>query len=247
MNKSLISNSGAGLPVGFGGVGGLDVGDQLFQALPYVQFISSKGQSFGEVARQIPSIQDGDPILVRAKAATKLNPFRFYLAAAFQHFSMVDTMGCIVKATLDSTVARSDRAWQEHIEALIIVVLDDELVPARCTFKTTKTNAAHTAIKTLREIREEPEEWAKRSPEHKLTVKVPLDWARFTTTVTLKRGTSRSTGFNYVAANGFAEPTGAADWKLLADAMKDDNFNMLCDDTLRRHEQRISEVKQKVV
>lgn len=238
------SNPGTGLPVGFSG-GPIEVAAPLIQRIPYVLFVSPKGQTFAKVAQQIPDLQDGESILVRGDNYTRLNPYRFYLIQAFQHFSVVDSQGQIVETTLDPEVAREDktRKWSEHVECVIIVVLpDNSLVPACCTFKTTKTNAAHKAIDELK-VANNIEEWSKKSAEHKASAAVPQAYARFITTVTLKRGTSKG-GFAYVAANAFTRPTGLADWQALANAFQDAEFKKTCEAVYDRYLDRIVDIKQ---
>jgi hypothetical protein len=240
------SNPGAGLPAGYGG-GNITVSSPIYQSSPYVQFISTKGQAFAEVARRIPDLQDSDPVLLRGADTppVRLNPLRFHLIAAFQHFSVVDSMGQIVKSTLDVDSAREDRAykWLEHIESVILVCLGDGgLCPARCTFKTTKTNAAHTAIAALNQAGN-PDEWAKQGPDYRASLPAPYAWARFTATVTLTRGTAKGSGFKFAAAKSFITPTGLADWQALAAAFQDEGFKRIAKPVMSRHNERVAVIK----
>lgn len=242
------SNPGTGLPVGFSG-GGIAVATPIYQRTPYVLFVSTKGQTFAEVARRLPGLQDGDPVLLRDEGTppVRLNPFRFYLISAFQHFSLVDNQGKITRTILDVEKAREDTAnkWTEHVECVLILKLTDgELVPSRATFKSTKTNAIHKAIEGV-QAAGNSEEWAQLSPEHKASLAVPHAWARVLTTVTLKRGTSRG-GFSFVAANGYCEPSGLADWQGLAAAFQDQDFRKLCEAVNLRHNERVAEIKAHV-
>lgn len=240
------SNPGAGLPVGFSG-SGIVAAAPLYQRTPYVLFISTKGKTFAEVARHISDLQEGDPVLLQGENVypIKLNPFRFYLISAFQHFSQVDNLGQITRTILDADRAREDKAskWVEHVETVLLVKLSHgALVPARCTFKSTKTNAIHAAIAEVNAAAD-AESWAAKSPEHKASLAVPHPWARVLTTVTLKRGTSKSSGFSFVAAGGFVTPTGLADWQSLASAFQDPAFRQLCEAVNQRHNERVAEIK----
>lgn len=239
MSKSLASK-GDLIPVNYGG-GEIAVGESLYQRTPYVVFASTKSPAFADLSRDLPGLQDGDPVIV-TEPPVRLNPFRFYLIDGFQHWSILDGEGKPFKTTLDKEKAAESRDWKEHVETLLIVVTEEGLVPARCTFKTTKTNAAMKAVQTLR-IARDAEAWGGISPAHKATLGIPQAWARFLTTVTLKRGTSRSSGFAYVAANAFVEPTGVAEWKQLADAFKDAAFKSLADATHKSFMSRVAEIK----
>ena len=241
------SNPGAGLPVGFGGESNIAVSAPLYQTNPYVLFVSPKGQTFAKIAQQIPDLQDGDPVLIRGDKYTRLNPFRYYLIQAFQHFSVVDSLGKILETTLDPETAKNDKArkWAEHVETVLIVILPDgSLVPATCTFKTVKTNAAHKSIEELKAA-EDIDSWSERSPEHKASAVAPWPYARFVSTVTLKRGTSKG-GFAFVSANAFTRPTGLADWQALGENFKDDNFKKLCESVYDRFQGRVADIKSGV-
>lgn len=260
MAKSLASrvesNSGIGLPAGFSGSNGavMEVGDPLFQPTAYALFVSQKGQNFGQMMVSIPDLQDGDPVLVEGPNAKpiKLNPFRFYLISAFQHFSVVDQQGTILKSTIIPAYVKEhpEDKWNEHIETVLIAVVrgDDgvRLVPCRCTFKTTKCKAAYKALDARKQA-ENPALWEKLSPEHKASLIATEPWARFTATVTLKRMTSKSSGFAYVAADSFVVPTGVADWKLLSEYFRDPKNHELCTAMTEAHSKRVQLVKGKIV
>lgn len=244
MSKQVVeSNPGTGLPVGFTG-GPVQVAAPLVQRTPFVIFVSTKGQTFAKVAQQIPDIQDGDPVLCRGDSYTRLNPFKFYIISAFQHFSKVNGQGEIFETILDAEQAREEKGqWSEHIETLLVVILPSgELVPATCTFKTTKTNAAHTAIDNLKKA-EDAAEWSKLSAEHKASAAVPAAYARFVVTVTLKRGTAKKSGFPFVAANAFVRPTGLADWDSFATFLKDPEKKRLCEAVYNRFTDRCEDIK----
>lgn len=257
MAKSLASriesNSGIGLPVGFSSPV-MEVGDPLFQPTAYTLFVSQKGQNFGQMMISIPDLQDGDPVLVEGPSAkpVKLNPFRFYLITAFQHFSVVDQTGMILKSTTVPTYVKEhpEDKWNEHIETVLIaVVRGDEgarLVPCRCTFKTTKCKAAYKALEARKQA-ENPVLWERLSPEHKASLIATEPWARYTATVTLKRMTSKASGFAYVAADSFIVPTGVADWKLLSEYFREQKNHDACSAMTEAHSKRVAIVKSKLV
>lgn len=243
MGKSLVSKPEKGVvPVGF------DVSPGEVVHCPpsanYAFFVSNKGRTFAKVSQQIPAIQDGSAVLCEGSNYSHLNPFRFYLIQALQHWSMLDGEGKITKTTFDAGEAKEDKAlWKEHVETLLIVLTpDDRLVPATCTFKTTKCNAAHTAIEAIH-LAEDLTAWGKKSPEHKVSLIAPLAYARVLTTVTLKRGTSRA-GYAFVAADAFVRPTGLSDWQLLSESFASDAFQRLCYDARNRFLERIETIKR---
>lgn len=248
MTKSLVasaveSNLGSNLPVAFGSSLS-DVGESAFSLSPYAVFASNRSPNFALWSQAIPGLNDGDPILIAGnKPPIKLDPFRFYLVEAFQHFSVVDSQGNLVRTSLDPEAATADRELKEHIETCILVIHGNELTPARCTFKTTKTNAAHTARLAVLEAGKPS--WAQHSPEHKASLVCPVPWGRAIATVTLKRATSRSSGFAYVSANARVAPSGAADWTMLAAHLKDERFVRLCNDVKEQWAARNESIRSK--
>lgn len=240
------SNSGIGLPVGFESMP-MIVPDELYQRSPYVLFVHPRGANFAELKQSIPSLAEGDAVLIRSGVApVKLSdlPFKFLLVRADRYFAQVDATGAIIRVTRDVENARKDKfSWKDHYETVLFVVLPDGLVPARCTFKTTKTNAAAAALKAL--VEAQTPEWADRSAAHKATLAIPEPRFRFTTTVTLRRSTGLTSGVPYTAANAIVQPLSGAEWAQLATALADDNFKATCVQINEEFERRLEYVNAK--
>lgn len=242
------SNPGAGLPAGFmHSETNLVTKGPVFGLSPYVIFASTRSENFARWSAEVPGLNDGDPLLVRGEKLVRLLPFQFHLIRAFQHFSIVDNTGTILRMTRDPNVAKAESTksarFDEHIETVLLVVLPDEIVPARCTFKTTKTNAAHKAIQAVT-LAATPE-WAKLSPDHKETLNAPQPWMRVLVNVTLKAGTSRSSGFRYVAANASIKPTGVADWRRIGKFFEDEQGTASANEVVAQYERRLEDVMAK--
>lgn len=216
------SNSGVGLPSGFESMP-MIVPDSLYQRSPYVLFVHPRGGNFAELKAAIPSLVEGDPVLViDGQPPQKLDPLKFILLRADRYFAQVDATGAIRQVTRDVEKARKGRDWKDHYETVLLVLLPDRVVPARCTFKTTKTNAIANALKAL--ARAQTPEWANESAAHKATLAIPDARFRFVTTVTLRRGTGQTSGVAYTAANGFVNPLSSTEWSNLSDALADDDL-----------------------
>ncbi len=248
MAKSLLeSNPGAGLPASMLAEVSHPVAP-LFQQTPYVSFVSLKGSAYGKLAPFFPDMQEGDPILILPDPArpVKLDPLRFYLVHAKTHYSEVDQNGQIIRSTFNIDEARADRSLKEHVEGVVLVCLDTGLVPARVTFKSTKVKAAWTAINT-HEAAKDTEAWGKLSPEHAATLVCPDPRFRYTTTVKMSYGNvSRSSGFKFTLATGFAKPSTVADWQAITKAFSDEAFCKLCDAVVGGWKSRIGDIEQYV-
>lgn len=223
--------------------------EPLFQRSPYVQFVSTKGQAFMKCVPFIPDLAEGDPVLIRPEPASprKLNPMRFWLAQWFQHFSHVDTDGYIVRSVFDVEEAKRDPATGteklvEHVETVLLVIEPNgDITPARCTFKSTKVNAAHAAISAIHAAGSA--EWPNLSPDHRATLAIPDAPLRVVTAVSLKSGTGRGSGFKYVAANGMPKPTTVGEAQALQARFADPAFNRLCNAVLKSWEERCDEIR----
>jgi len=235
----------------------IDVGERLYERTPYVNFVSNKSPNFGKLSVLIPDLNDGDPVFVSPKATAKLSPFTFFLLRAFQHFSVRDTQGNIVKSlhgqdAVERAKSMSDRKdpmnrYDENIETVLLVPFGGSIIPCRCNFKGTKVNAAHKAIDTLRLIASTPEKFNAMGADYAASAAVPQAWARFKTLVKLRPGTSRANGFPYVAAEGVLQPAGVGDWQQLSSLMSDQKYRSMSDDVLAQHNETVESVKAKGV
>ena len=209
--------------VEIGGLGDLapSIGP-AYSVSPYVTFVSLKSPLFAKVAGAFPNLNEGEPVLFEGEQMTKLDDMTFYLIKASAHWSVCDPNGEIIKSYLDKDEgAKRRKETREHVETVLLVQVKDRLVPARCTFKTTKTRAAFTAWQTKDTAKSEI--WASLSPEHKATLVVPDPRFRYKTTVKLQFGIiSKSSGMKMTLAAGIVKPTTVADWGMLSKWLKDE-------------------------
>ncbi len=245
--QSLVAQAQAPniVPSAFGQTS-IEVAGPQFVMSPYVVFAHPMAKTlYPKILSSCPGVEEGDPVLILPEPANPvhLNPYKFYLVHAWQHFSTLDNIGNIVKMTLDAEKARRDKDWKEFIETVVIVQTPTGLVPARCTFKTTKANAAHRGIEAR--VTAAGADWSKKSPEHAASLAMPEPWMRFTCTVRLKKATGRGSGFNYVAATSVINPTGVADWQALKELFEDEKRAKLCAYVVDQYYQRVNEVKAK--
>lgn len=218
----------------------------LHSLTAYVSFVSLKSPAFQKVAPYFPHLKEGEPVLFTPDdAPIRLDPFRFILAHAKAHYSEIDGEGKIVRTSFSRDEAAKDKTLQEHVEAMILVIIGEKLVPARCTFKGTKVKAGWIAISAL-EIAKEGDKWSKISPDHKASLVVPDPRVRYSTTVTMSFGNvSRSSGHKYTVASGFAKPTTAPDWQLLATFLPREDFRAAADAVFAAWKDRLAEITPK--
>jgi len=202
-----------------------------------------KAKVYGELSIRFPDLQSDDPVLFADPAPPeKLKPFRFYLVHAYRHFGKLDNNGVLVESTRDIEKAtRDEKTWKEHIETALLVCTATDIIPARCTFKTTKTKAAHISIEALK--RASTPDWAKDSPEHTASLVAPDPRFRFTTTVRLSG--KPGSGNPYVVATGVIRPTTMADWTALANKLGDKDWAARCDKTIAAWQNHVKYCQEK--
>jgi hypothetical protein len=194
----------------------------------------------------IPDLADGDPVLIQPEPLlpVRLSPFRYFFPGfVFQHWSEVDETGSVVSTVLEDPRERGD-PHMEHLECAILVIHGGKLIPARCTFKTTKADGGHAAVQALK-VAQTPA-WADLSPAHKATLIAPAPWLRFTVTVTVQPHTSKATGRKSMIAKGKANPSTAPDWQMIGDFFGNAENVKVTEAVQQAWESRVEEIKRGV-
>lgn len=243
-NKSLIATDTSVIPESFSQEVAPIAEGPLYSITPYVSFVSLKSAAFPKLAPYYPDLREGEPVLFKgADSHVRLDPFRYYLIQYRVHYTEADSEGSVVRSTMDAGVAKGDKSLKENVETVLIVCTKEGLVPARCTFRTTKTKAVWSAINHLA-VAKDGDKWGKLSPEHAATLGAPDPRFRFTATVHLSYGRlSKSTGYKFTEASATVKPTALADWQALTAALNDKAFRALCDDVVTQWKERIAMIE----
>ncbi len=233
------------LPDMGGGMVNVDTTGQ--ELSPFVMFFDRRSTQSLRIQSAIRSVQDGDPVLVYPEPdkPEPLPTFRFGLFAAQGYFADVDSIGNILKARYETGHFGADgKALREHIDSIIFVHLADKVVPARCTWKTTKCLAVKKAVQALKDAADP--EWGGISAEHQASLVAPYPWARFTCTVSTTKRTSRTSGYAYVAADCLVSPTGVGDWKRIGDGLGNEDWMKSMAACIEGYKRRLAEVEAAV-
>ncbi len=236
--------------------GEVAVNPRQFSLSPYVVFAEPRSSSWLGMAAVLPDLEAGDPVLVRQdpEPPLALTPFRFSLIESFPYYAMVDQSGEIQAATLNPDEARANKNYRESIEAVVYVFLPcGGVIPARCTFKTVKCGAIHRAKAAIDLA--QTTEWARLSPDHALTMRVPDPRLRLTAKVLLQPRTSKrwtdkdgnpQGGYKYVAADAQIRPASIGDMQAIADLHNDPDTSAALASIRESHDRRVNEVKSKI-
>lgn len=224
MGKSLAAQKGiVAPPPDVFGSGELINAEDSFERVPYATFLSPKStELWAKAGAAGVALEDGCQVLFfpEPEAPIRLVPMQFMLLAATQYWAETKDRQ-LVRVSM-----RKDIGLKEQIDAALLIILNDKIVPARCTFRTTKCPACLTAVKELKAARE-TETWAKKSEEHQIVAAhVDNPSYRFTATVRTS-GRTAASGFAYKLAESTCKPSTPAELKLLQklfeseDGMKD--------------------------
>lgn len=128
--------------------------------VPYVAFFSLKSPKAGEVKAALPDISEGEAYLRWPEGyMRKLVPFTTFFVDGVRYYADVDPdNGKIGDSSWTPQLDDKGRPdfkspLKEHVEAALIVVTTDRLVPAKCVFRPSKTPAASKMIKASRDAK----------------------------------------------------------------------------------------------
>lgn len=208
---------------------------------PYITFAHPKrADEWAKIVSKFGTISEGSMFLLNQNDVVKLDPLKCSLLCYRQYWGEVSAAGELLRASFKE----QPKPFKEHIEAVLLVYLEDRVTPANVQFRSTKCAACHTLASALVEAGRP--DWAEKSPQHKETLAVQQPFARFYGTVTLApTRTSRQSGMPYTPTRCAVSPTGPAEWRLLDTFSKDPEATKLLDDAANRFEARVAEVKSK--
>lgn len=231
----------------FGGMSGLALPNTGIEKLdvresttPYVGFLSTKSQRFGEVRDAIPGASDGTVYYAGPTGEyKKISNFKFHLLAADRLWVQRDDANKPIKATRENPGDYSS-PLKDNVETIIAVYLDDgSLVPALCTFNTAKSKAGLAAIKGLQDS--QTPAWGEKSADHKETLKIPLPNFRSVTHVQTSVKSAKN-GRKMIAASGVAKPTTLGEAKQAVEGMSQESFTKQFEQVKRAFASRLAEL-----
>lgn len=139
---------------------------------PYVQFAHPLGKQWGQMGQLFKGIKEGWPVHTNGNELQHLDPFEFFSPPLyFQATCMANSNGDVIDA-FPAGVRRENT--KEYIWAVILVVTDEGIFPARMRFNGPKCPGYKQAITATKAPAEDGScgdvynpDWASRSSEHK--------------------------------------------------------------------------------
>lgn len=205
---------------------------------PYITFAHPKRAD--EWKRLPAETQEGDMFLMEQDRATKLSPMKVSLLCCKQYWAEANAAGEILRVSWKE----APRPFKEHIEAVLLVYLEDRIVPANIQFRSTKCPAGKALSDALAEA--STPAWSDKSPSHKETLVCTQPFMRFYGSIVLgPTRTSRTTGLPYRTTQCQITPTSVSEWRLLKALQDDETTHKKLNDAAERFEYRLAELKAK--
>jgi hypothetical protein len=210
---------------------------------PYLFFYHGIGEGAEAAKKAMPNLRKGDLVLVADGEYTILHsPVIMLFCIAHQHWAeRVPATQQVVKASLEPQGRGS--SLKEEIEALVLVLSGDTVVPATWRTKGAACRGPVLALKEL--VAAATPEWLAQSEAHKLTGKLQMPWARFVAEVDYHLETGRS-GNEYVATGAVCRPIDPDTFAKLRDFLATDENKVLLGEAFTEHERKLSEIKGKL-
>jgi len=209
------------IPDGFSEIGPLTTPDQL--RLPYVQFVAAKARNYGQLLRKFPTLREGEPVLILPTPLDPilLNPFTYFLLDGTEFWGLYDQQSQLLAASRTQRETSAEEAakkqeWKQTYESVVLVILDNQIMPAQVRFVRTKCPAVQSAVRTRQEVEDE-ELWAAHGPDYKRTLRISQKWARFVTCAIWAEKLNRSTNRMYQTMEAQSHPTRDAEAELVND------------------------------
>lgn len=209
----------------------------------YVGFASIKSKNWPQ--QQMAGLNDGQPYVNHNNSIIPVESLEFFLCMGTSFQSMMaGTQGEFIFVTrdmdlrVDPIIYKGNQVKLEpHYVCLLLVNLNNSLLPIKGDFRGTKSGGIENAIRAV-EAAGSPD-WLKLSDQHKVTAAFPQPFGRVYNIITTKRGVSKSNGNPYYTADCSPSPATATQMQMLVDAFNQENFNNVIAEAHTNYNSRI--------
>lgn len=164
---------------------------------PYIQFAHPLSKNYAQMSTALKGLTTGTPVLVQPDGVfVKLEPFQFLATPAFyQCYGQYNDAG-EVTATMPP-MGRTPTDWYETIVAVVVLVMGNDLYPARCRFKGPKCPAVRMAIMAIQDQCEDPDFKSRGKDHAKVAASGLPSWAWLLHTANLQERTGKNSARPY--------------------------------------------------
>jgi hypothetical protein len=187
---------------------------------PYIGFVSNKSPNYADLITALGGVKpEGTPYIgVNGKCQT-IEPFRFFLFTSFRAWVSRDQTNKLTGVSLTQPVGKSN--LRDNVEAVVWAFHNGTIIPAVVSFRAAKTDPVVKGDEAIREAMTPG--FAAKSPDHKLAMAIPQEFARVVITATHYADTSKK-GFAYSGLRHAIAPTTVGDWRILEAALTNPTF-----------------------
>lgn len=209
---------------------------------PYISFAhKNRIDEYGKLVAQFGMVSEGEMFLIEPGTTTKLDTAKLSLIKAKQFWAQKNAAGEI----LATSFTEMPWPWDEVIESVVLVYLDDRVVVANCQPRTTKCGGFKILAEALDDCQKP--EWGDKSPAHKETMAINQPIMRYFGKVTLSDSRiSKKSGLPYRTTTCSIHPTTNLEVKLLKAFMESSDCNKAMADAADRYQFRLKEIESKL-
>lgn len=207
---------------------------------PYIAFAHSKrSDEWARIVAKYGNIQEGEMFLI-ASDVLKLAPAKLGWLCGKQFWAEANAAGEVQRVSWKEM----PHPYKERVEAVVLLYLEDRIIPANIQFRTTKCRAAKELSDAA--IAAASPDWGDRSPQHKETLVCNQPFMRFYGLVSLsEKRIGKNSGMAYRLTECSVKPTGVSEWRLLKTFVDGSESQKLLEDAARTYTQRLDEMAKK--
>lgn len=208
---------------------------------PYLTFAHPKrADEWKRIQAKYSNLEEGDVFLMRQDSVLALPVAKLGYLCGKQYWAIANGVGEIQKVSYEER----PKPYKEHIDAVVLVYLENEVVPANVSFRSTKCPAGKALSDAL--LKAATPEWADGGQAFKDSLIVQQPFGRFYGECSLgDKRPSKETGLPYRVYNCVIKPTSTPEWQLLKPFFEDPASAKKLEDAAQRFSYRQAEMQKK--
>lgn len=209
---------------------------------PYITFAHPKrADEWKRIASKHNTPNEGDMFLIESAGVTRLSPAKVTLLACKQSWAKVNAAG----ETLEASWEEMPHPFKEHVDAVLLLYLEDRITPVNIQFRSVKCPAAKVLSDELAAA--SLPDWSEKSPAHKESLVCQEPWMRFYGLMEFgPQRTSKTTGLPYRPLRCDTFPTAVPEWRLLKAFTTDPGTPKALEAAASLYQSRINDLAKKV-
>lgn len=208
---------------------------------PYITFAHPKrADEWSRIAQQYGNVTETDMYLVQHDSVLHLPKAKLALVCAKQYWAEANAAGEMLRASF----VEQPKPFKEHIEAVLLLYLDDRVLPVNVSFRGPRCSGAKVLSDELQ--RAASSRWSELSAAHKETLVCGQAFMRYYGILEVAPPrNSKQNGLLYRPTVCRTFPTSVPEWRLMQAFIAAPDTQKRLDDAAERYQLRLHEVKLK--